>query len=587
MTESKILIDTLDMLDEFEKNRKADYSIWGYLYQFDLMFYDMLTDKDKSDLFNDYNKLSGKLDIITYEAEMIEDYCKEFTINDQKHVRLAQIKYNARSKTNFYKENKDALKTLYYIYLKAKILDCESFDLKCSLFYFNQNEKNNNSNDYSDKIREELETIINSEVKKLDDELNNKDSKIEPNEWVSTTIDNEILYNQLTSKDLSGRIQYLFYNLSNKEYLNDFIDNTLITKKVPERQDLIAMIKQKLEEEYSYLRSNDYSLSEEINKGDLLYSLGINFIINEWQSKKEKNERKPINLQQVLEYIHSMNSRDVLIDDIVEKILVEYFDELIYIIESDIYKDIYDDKFEEQQGNEIIDNFEILLHELLEFLRRILKERTARYSLFNTISNNRFKTREEYLQMSVIEEYAIINQMKDLFMDFCRRILKIMYWEKYIQNKSIDLDEWFRIDEELWIFKKKDLKIKTVLLPNVSDDRVKDICRDIVYRMRKVDNKYSKPRLWYFKSINENKGYSDRILYDLREIQGRGGMMHYTLNITKIADDNIRNNIVGNNDDYFYIECMDCLKMNSMSNYESIEHIFSERCVKCGIRKSR
>ena len=38
MTHSEVLTDILELLDEFEKNRKADYSIWGYLYQFDLMF---------------------------------------------------------------------------------------------------------------------------------------------------------------------------------------------------------------------------------------------------------------------------------------------------------------------------------------------------------------------------------------------------------------------------------------------------------------------------------------------------------------------------------------------------------------------
>ena len=63
--------------------------------------------------------------------------------------------------------------------------------------------------------------------------------------------------------------------------------------------------------------------------------------------------------------------------------------------------------------------------------------------------------------------------------------------------------------------------------------------------------------------------------------------MHYSLDITKIPNENSKNNIVGYDDDYFYIECMDCLKMNDISNYEYIKYIFSERCVKCKYAKNR
>lgn len=585
MAASESSIDILDELDKYEKNRKADYSIWGYLYQFDLMFYDMLTDRKKDDLFNDYPKLEDSCDVITYEAEMIEDYCKKFIINDQKHVRLAQIKYNARSYKNFYKENSDALKTLYYVYLKAKIIDCEWFDLKCSLFYFNQNKNNHNNKDYSDEIKKELNIIIKKESKKLQDILDDE-SNIEIDEWVASTIDNEIIFNKLGKKDLSGRIQYLFYNLSNDEYLDDFIDNKLIIRKVEERQELINIIKQILEEDYAKLIRDDYSLSRDINKGDLLYSLGINFIINEWQSKKIKNDRKPIELPEIIEYIKSVNSTDISVDHIIEKTLVEYFEQLNKIIEDNIYEEEIEKDLEEEQVDNIIENYQVLLHELLKFMKYKMKEKKNRYSLFNTIAEDRFRNRAEYMEISPIDEYGLINQMKGLFIDFCRRTLKIMYWEKYIQKKEINLEKWFRLEDELWIFTKTDLKTKGILLPNANDDRVRDICRDIVYRMRKVNEKYSKPRVWYFKNIGKSKQYSHGVPYSLRE-KLRRGEMHYSLNISNIPDENVRNNIAGYNEDSFYIECMNCLKMESMLNHELIEHLFSERCVGCGIKKCR
>ncbi|MFR8972038.1 hypothetical protein [Romboutsia timonensis] len=583
MTHSEVLTDILELLDEFEKNRKADYSIWGYLYQFDLMFFDMLTDRKEKDLFNDYDNIKNEVDIITYEAEMVEDYCKKFISNNKEYIRLAQIKYNARSKSNFYKENKDALKTLYYMYLKSKVLDCELFDFKCSLFYYNENENNNNETNFSKEIKEELKSIIDKELEHLDKKLNDEENDINVDKCVAASLDSEIIYNSLESKNLAGRIQYLFYNIHSEAYLNDFVDNILIVKKVPERQSLIRDIKDILEKNYSYLRSDNYSLSRDINKGDLLYSLGINFIINEWQSKADKNDRKPINLEDIKNYIISTNNRDISIDDIVENLLIEYFNEL----SDQVVNMIYEVEDENIDVNEMMDNLERLLKDLLVYFTRILKKKSNRYSFFNTISNNKFKTKEEYLQNSVIEEYGIINQMKDLFISFCLRTLKIMYWEKYINNNEIDLNTWFKVDDDLFIFKKNDLKIKAILLPNVDNDRVKYICREIVQRINKIDYTYSKPRLWYFKEIGESKGYSCRVPYKLQEKELRKGKMHYSLDITKIPNENSKNNIVGYDDDYFYIECMDCLKMNDISNYEYIKYIFSERCVKCKYAKNR
>ncbi len=586
MSDIEVLKDTLSMLDKFEENRKADYSIWGYLYQFDLMFYDMLTDKAENDLFDDYDKLNGKVCNIIYEAEMVEDYCKEFILDNKLHIRLAQIKYNARSKSVFYKTNKDALKTLYYIYLKSLILDCEEFDFKCSLFYFNLN-KDNNEIDYSEKIKLELTDIVKKEIESLKKKLKEDEDKSNYNEWVAANIDDEIIYKELGSKDLDGRIQYLFYNYSSDYNIDNFINNILIVKKVPKREDLINDIKEVLERDYNDLIDDTYSLSQFINKGDMLYSLGVNFIINEWQSKKDKSERKPINLNEVKSYIQSINSNDISMENIVENLLVKFFEEILEFI----YDQIFEDESENLNEEDMIIKFEKLSYDLLKYFKKILKLKSNRYALFNTISNNRFKTIDEYLGLSVIDEYTIINQMKDLFISFCVRILKIMYWEKYINNNEIRLTDWFKIDQELLIFRKKDLKIKTILLPNAYDDRVKSICKDTVHRINRINQivpHYSKPRVWYFKNINDNKKYSDRISYTLEEIKKPNGKkMQYRLNIANIPDPKDRNNIVGCNDDYFYIECMDCLKMNEISNYEYIEYIFSERCVNCELKKNR
>ena len=71
--------DVLHELDKGEENRKADYSIWGYLYQFDLMLLDMLRQNDKDDFFNDLTvDIDGK-----YEIEMVEDYAKNFIYNEK------------------------------------------------------------------------------------------------------------------------------------------------------------------------------------------------------------------------------------------------------------------------------------------------------------------------------------------------------------------------------------------------------------------------------------------------------------------------------------------------------------------------
>lgn len=582
------LNDTLSMLDEFEDSRKADYSIWGYLYQFDLMFYDMLTDKRENDLFNDFENMSLDVENLIYEAEMIEDYCKQFKLNDKLYIRLAQIKYNARSKAFFYKYNEDALKTLYYMYLKSIILDCEEFDLKCALFYYNES-STSNSVDYSKEIKSKLENLVEEEKTKLEKKLkaneeNNEEEelkkdlkkdkvKIDVNEWIASSKDDDTIYSKLKGKNLDERIQYLFYNLSSQDHIDNFIKNILIVKKVPERQILIGEIKDILKE-YEYLLSDDYSLSDEIDKRDMLYSLGINFIINEWQSKKEKSERKPIKIEDIKRYIKSLNNSNISINEIINKILIEYFDELFELIEDQV--ELEDEEYEDEIkicSEEIIRRFDELLYILLDYFKEVLKDKSNRYSFFNTISNSKFKTKEEYNELKPIEEYIEISQARESFIEFCYRLLKIMYWDKYINNNKIDLNQWFKFDDELFIFKRGNLESKSILLSRAEPSRAKTTYKNVKARINRAPKNYIKPKLWYFNKQGKKRGYNNK--------------KSYYINICNIDDNDKNCEIDKLNEDYFYIECMECLNINEINNHKETKHIFNERCVNCGSKKNR
>ncbi|MCS4525683.1 hypothetical protein JTS98_02940 [Clostridium botulinum] len=115
-------------LDKLEEKRKADYSIWGYLYQFDLAFYDMLCQYQGKDLFDKCNEIKNP----TYELETIEDYSKYYKNNDKNYLNLAQVKYSsgANEFTHW-----DVLLGLYYNYLYIKNNCNEDIIVNCSVFF--------------------------------------------------------------------------------------------------------------------------------------------------------------------------------------------------------------------------------------------------------------------------------------------------------------------------------------------------------------------------------------------------------------------------------------------------------------------
>ena len=81
------LEDNLRSLDRLEYKRKADYSIWGYLYQFDLAYYDMLCQIDGEDLFENGDVINNPI----YEIETMEDYIKYYDYEGEEHISLAQV----------------------------------------------------------------------------------------------------------------------------------------------------------------------------------------------------------------------------------------------------------------------------------------------------------------------------------------------------------------------------------------------------------------------------------------------------------------------------------------------------------------
>ncbi|NAS18707.1 hypothetical protein GND98_012715 [Clostridium butyricum] len=161
------LLDSVVKLDNEEENRKADYSIWGFLYQFDLTLLDILKNNTENDIFED-----GKKDADTiYQIEVVEDYIKTYTINDKDYIRLAQVKYTSTS-NSFSKW--EVIVDLYYNYLKIKN-DCNAeIDYKCYILFNAESEIKIERNEILENGRKQIGNFLKAIELSVDEDIEEK-----------------------------------------------------------------------------------------------------------------------------------------------------------------------------------------------------------------------------------------------------------------------------------------------------------------------------------------------------------------------------------------------------------------------------
>ncbi|MCS4477519.1 hypothetical protein JTT08_04440 [Clostridium botulinum] len=102
------------------------------------------------------------------------------------------------------------------------------------------------------------------------------------------------------------RIDYVYKKYHTEKHLKDFINNHLIIKWFEDKKDIKANIKKKLIEIFG----DKFTTVDTEIKGDILYSLGINYVISEWQNKKKRKDIRIINIDSIVNYYNTVTIQE-------------------------------------------------------------------------------------------------------------------------------------------------------------------------------------------------------------------------------------------------------------------------------------
>ena len=525
--------ECIESLDNMEINRKADYSIWGYLYQFDLALYDMLCHGQEDDLFNEsYKDLQA-----TYQIEVIEDYIKSFTSLDRKHIRLAQVKYSSTAKAfNYW----NVIIELYYDYLYLSKHTTEKVNIKCGLF-FNTAKKikfSKNEIEIAGKkvINDFIEIINKAAITELkEDKANGED----------------------TDSHLKRVTEVINKYHSDKD-LESFLNKNLIVSWTENRSKLINLIKEKLDD----LLKEEFFMITGKEKRDILYSVAINFVINEWQSKKKKKDIRKINISDVINHIKETCKNDNKVAyNLINSNIIKAIDMVIEEFVSKLKLDGKDDNEIEVWLN---DSYYKYADKLFEKFSLILNDKSNRYKLVNTISMEHIVSQDEYYKFNLIEEYGYLSTKQPYLKSYIKRILKLI--DDNVKNKVYDIsniDIMLNFQTEIILFEHPREKRTCVLLPKTYDNPEYE--HGVI--LDRIIESNVKPKVWYFDKLQD---IGDTV---------------YDLNIFKPEQMDVDIKEPYNN--HYYIECMECLNQNNPFDNSKVNCIFCERCNKNGQDKNR
>ncbi|MZK48996.1 hypothetical protein [Clostridium beijerinckii] len=518
-------------LDELEIKRKADYSIWGYLYQFDLTLCDMLCHNTEHNLFNDVIKESQA----TYQVEVIEDYIKTYSTLEEQCIRIAQVKYSSTtSKFDYW----DVVVDLYYDYLYLDNLIDSNINIKCGLFFNLEN-----------KIEFTKDQVV-------------KNAKKEINDFISVYL-KEVAVGKVNNKDKekdnhNKRVVEVFGKYHTSDKLNDFISNSLIVSWKESRLDLIKNIKEKL----NGLFNDEFEVFSGQNKKDVLYALAINFIINGWQNKKKRKDIVKIKINDLIKYIKEVSfNEELIISSLLNINIRNAIEETI----EEIKWNLSDEGLEEEKINKLLnDSYYKYSDKLYEQLQVILKDKNNRYKLINTISLKENKSQEEYSKLNSIEEYGYFSTKQLYLKSYIKRLLKFI--NNNIKNDICNFDNiniMLNLENEMILFEHPSEKRECILLPKTYDNPKFEHGKIL----GRIKDSNIKPKVWYFDKIDVPK-------------------TTYDLNILKPGDDESVY-IKHPYNDHYYIECMKCLNENMPFDNTNVNCIFGERCIINGEDKNR
>ncbi|OMD41114.1 hypothetical protein [Paenibacillus odorifer] len=492
----------INHLAQANKHRDASASMDGYFYQMELTLLHILEDSTDEDAFSDKRDEPNGL----FYVEHSEDYLKTYRCQQgMNHIRLAQMKHH--STTAGPAKYEEALLWLYYNYLLFKQSNIAGLTFKATVFHYDESS--------SAKV---VSSILHSGMTK----------------------------NSIKSADKQWSAYKFICGLGLDSAANrgDFSNCTNFVK-TPKMFDIQGMIKNNLKRLFSVYKDYDEELffASALCKVKNLTEAG-QVLSFEIIKDHFRNDTLTINHDYYVKRIEQLLEQIILIQlDRIGKFKLPPFVDL-----------------ENVEDDEVVIKYQEIFGKIQRFVLKNFSTPSLRRSFLKSVCTNSITKMEFPLGTKV--EYDAFLQASTSVGNFFEKISKILFYHEVQFSEQIELESWFTVTDEIWLFEYPTEKRKDgVILGNITGDPTGTL-RDLFHRFKDLN---VRPHVWYLGNcgIKANK------------------KNYYKPDITKVDQ---TPSPFYQDEGYFYIQCLNCLDPYLYDTTEKVPNIFEHGCYEEGAK---
>ncbi|MEI2358832.1 hypothetical protein [Mesobacillus zeae] len=498
--------EIIGQIHDLNKNRDAFHSINGYFYQFELTLLHILDDGSGNDAFEDVNCQSS------FMIERIEDYVKYFDKDEKSFIRVAQIKHhsNKEGPSTYY----DAVLFLYYNYLNFLERNLPDTEYVARIFHYDLSEEKGSIKPILDSAWTSFEKK-KKKIKEADDEKERHTGQpIKRNEDVLDKIYKTGLDSEENRQAFATIAKFI---------------------KTQRHEDVTEKLKSKLKERYQHLYA--------FNSDEFLYAASVSKLIKEGQKGLE------FSLRELDEYFNGD---------------AEQLDNFYALKITDYVKGIIDSNIIDVDLNPWGRGVYELYREIYVDIARFIEEKfkTNEYRKSFLLSTNPREIR--MFEANTLDEYIAFTEASVAISQLLSKLSKIIYYYWESSGEAVDLDEWFKINDQGWLFK---FPGEQRGIGVITGDFSSDVFSSLRHILPRLRNEKLKPDVWYVKHDDEFFNASQNMKYehDFSDVPMEGEEVHHPYFCDPAED-------------HFHMQCLRCLSLNNYSKNPKTHEIFVHGC---------
>ncbi|WLR60638.1 hypothetical protein [Guptibacillus hwajinpoensis] len=498
--------ETVEQIHELNPNRDAFHSINGYFYQFELTLLHILDDGTENDAFEDVACQSS------YLIERIEDYVKYFDKEEKSFIRVAQIKHhtNKEGPSTYF----GAVLFLYLNYLHFLERNLPETEYVARLFHYDESKEKGSIKPILDNA------FISYEKKKEKQKKEDEEKEKETGKFVKRNDDilDKIYKTGLDSEE----------NKKSFATIAKFI-------KTQKHEDVTENLKRKLKSRYQHL--------SEFHSDEFLYAASVSKLISEGKNGNE------VSLKDLDDYFNGK----------VEQLENFYALKIIDYVKGIIDSNLIDVELN-PWGRGVYESYNYIYTRIAKFIEEKFKINEYRNSFL--LSTNPKEVR--HFNPNSLDEYIAFTEANVAITQFLSKLSKIIFYYLDSGEEMFDLEEWFSINEQGWLFKYPGEQRGIGVITGDFSSDVFSSLRHILPRLRQES---LKPDVWYVKHDDEFFNASQNMKYE-----------HDYSDVPIEGEEDLPSYFCEPSEDHFHMQCLRCLSLNHYSGNSKTHEIFIHGC---------